>query len=283
MIAALLARRAGFAVRLVDGGPGCPQAAHVHILRDGLGAALAGLDPDLGARLAALTTPAHRWIGADGQDRPAPRLTRAGLVAALSDALAAADIVPETGQAEGLDPAGADLWIDATGGTRALARAFEGRGLGQLRLDDLGQPAPWVTRHWLAGAHGAPFTLVLPGRLYLEGGPDGTRATGPEGATPDLPPGMALPPGPPDTVSRMIGPPVRLAVWTGHRGTVPLILFGDARLQTPPAMGFGLMGVAQQAAALAPSLGKGGDPAPGLTDWAEHLWMGAAMQVSLSD
>jgi hypothetical protein len=37
---------------------------------------------------------------------------------------------------------GADLFIDPTGGTRALFRVAEDQGLGRLTLDDLGEGPP---------------------------------------------------------------------------------------------------------------------------------------------
>ena len=277
-LAALVAHRAGLSVRLFQGGPGTPQERHIHVLRDGVAADLSGLDALLATSLADQTDPGHRWIGPDGTARLAPRLTRAGLIAALDTALAGAAIAVEPGEAETLPPGTATMWIDATGGARALVRAFEARGMGRLSLDDMGEIAVWQTRVWDEGLPDAPFTLVLPGRLYVETHPGLTRATGPLGPEPALPAGYSLPPGPPAASWRMAGPPVRLARWQG----AGVVLFGDARLQTPPAMGFGLMALARQAVILSQALRDGDDPEPALADWAENTWMAAGLQAGLS-
>lgn len=283
-LAALAARAAGAEV-LWAGPPRADapaQAAHIHILRPDIADLLTRLDPALGARQAAATEPAHLWIGADGTRRLAPRLTRARLERVLADACAAAGLGPDPT----LDPLGdpsrwpdpGRLWIDATGAQRALARRADAMGLGALVLDDLGEGQLWQTRLWPAALPGAPFTGVSPGRLYVQADHLETRATGPVGL-PD-PAGLPLPPGPPATVLRMAGPPVRQARFEGGS---PVLLFGDARLQTPPAMGFGLLGAVQQAEILARCLRAGDDPEAALADWAEGIWMGAGLAGAWPD
>lgn len=274
MLAALAVQAAGHEVLWVRGGPGCPQEAHLHILRAAIQPVLAAMDAELGARIAAATEPAHVWRDASGAAHPAPRLTRSGLVAALAAACASRGLVPQENEP---CPADAETWIDATGGARALARRFEATGLGRLDLEDIGTGRAWRTETWAADLPGAPFTQVLPGRAYVETG-GGTRRTMREDAGADLP----RPDGAADRVVRMIAPPLRLARWQALRGASPVILFGDARLQTPPEMGFGLHAVAQQAAILAGALAQRRDPDPPLADWAEAVWINAGMQAAFA-
>jgi hypothetical protein len=258
------------------------QAAHVHILRPEIVAGIARVDPALGARVAAAVEPAHPWIAADGTRRLAPRLTRARLERALAEACAAAGLAPDPA----LDPLGdpalwpdpGRLWIDATGAQRVLARRADALGLGVLALDDLGAGQLWQTRHWPVALPVAPFTWVSPGRLYVQADRHETRATGPVGLTD--PAAVPLPPGLPPVVLKMAGPPVRLARFEGG---CPVLLLGDARLQTPPAMGFGLLGSVQQAGVLAHCLRTGHDPEAALADWAEGMWMGAGLAGALPE
>lgn len=282
LLAALIAHRAGARAFIVAGDADAPQSDHCHILRGGLADRIAGVLPALAQDLRDRTTPDHSWITATGVRHVGPRLTRAGLMTALETGLARACIQITQGRAEAVDPMDADLWIDATGGTRALSRAVEARGGGLLRLDDIGPQTRWKTEIWHRALDGAPFTQIFPGRLYLEAGPDMTMTTGPDTPVGDLQLHRPLPPGAPDHTLSMICPPARMATWIGTDGLPPLVLFGDARLQTSPSMGFGIMGVAQQAEILWAALQDCADPDAGLTDWAEGVWAGAAMQAALS-
>lgn len=273
MLAALVARRHGARVIWHGGGPGCPQESHLHILKTGIDRVLARFDADLGARVAAATEVAHDWRDSCGTARPGPRLTRGALTTALAETCAARGLVARPAPAVLPD---ADLWIDATGGARALARGEEALGRGTLWLDDIGSGAPWRTDIWCRPLPGQATTHVVPGRAYLEQGPGGTIRTGRQDASATLP----VPATPPDRVLRMIAPPLRLARWEG-KGAHP-VLFGDARLQTPPEMGFGVMAVAEQAAVLALALDQGTDPEAALADWAESVWVNAGLQIAFA-
>ena len=278
MLAALVARRHGAEVLWQGGGPGCPQEGHLHILKAGIDRVLTRFDADLGRRVAAAVDPAHDWRDASGPSRtlpsrPGPRLTRQALATALAETCAARGLAPRDAP-QGLSAA--DLLIDATGGARALARRLEAAGRGALWLDDIGLPTPWRTEVWCTPVPGEAVTHIVPGQAYLQQGPDGSLRTGRGDAAAALP----VPDGPPDRVLRMIAPPLRLARWRG-KGT-RLVLFGDARLQTPPEMGFGLMAAAEQAAILDQALAAGKDPEPALADWAESVWVNAGLQIAFA-
>lgn len=278
-LAALAAYAAGVPALWVGRGPSVADAAqgeHIHILRAEIRSELARIDPSLTEQLEDVIEPEHCWIDATGQRRIAPRLTRSGLTGFLSRCCTARGLAP----VHGIDPlAHADLlWIDATGGGRALARLFDNAGHGWLELDDMGAPEQWVTRIWRDPVFGMPTTLVVPGILYLESDATGTRVTGAlDHGAGQLPEALSLPVGPPARNLRMVCPPVRLARWQGS----PLLLLGDARLQTPPSMGFGLLAVVQQAALLADGLRTGSNPEHLLSDWAEAMWLAAGLRSSL--
>ncbi|PWK59098.1 hypothetical protein [Roseicyclus mahoneyensis] len=277
MLAALIGQAAGWRILWQGDGRDSPQAAHLHLVRDVIGPTLTSIDADLGARIAAATDPAHDWRDAGGKTGRAPRLTREGLTAALAAACAARGLAALTTPLPAPGD-GAELWIDATGGARALARRFEAATLGSLTLDDIGTGRLWRSEQWHDRMPSAPYTQVVPGRAYLESGPDGTRRTGLDGATEAL----AGPDKTPVVVSRMVAPPVRLARWKGAAGAPALILFGDARLQTPPDMGFGLLAVAQQAVILHEALTSRSDPERPLAGWAETVWVNAGMQLAFA-
>ncbi|MFN4160264.1 MAG: hypothetical protein ACK4GO_18025 [Gemmobacter sp.] len=297
-LAAILAQRAGLEVDLITLGAGLAedsaQAAHVHILREGVGATLGTLDPDLSRHLHALTERDHRWMRPDGQVYRADRLSREGLMRALRAVLRDRGLHPRAAHTETLSPAAADLWIDASGGSRALLRHAEALGIGQLTLDDLGEPQVWETRLWGRALPGAPFTLVAPGRIYLQSGAGQTRMTGPLLAEPspladprarmappdDLPSMLTHLTDPPDQSWRAVGPPPRLARWSADRDGPRLLPFGDALLQTPPRLGHGLMALAEQAVILQAHLADPGQCLAALTDWGEALWISAALHMS---
>lgn len=285
MLAAMLAHRAGAELSWMSGGPDAPQTPHIHVLRPQIAQVLARIDARLGALISAQTDQDHLWTRAGDPPQRAPRLTRAGLVRALRGRLAEDGLAPLAGNADDLARQhGHDravTWIDATGGTRALARVFESRGQGQLHLEDVGQASVWQTRYWPDHACDTAVTHVVTGQYYIEASCRGVRITGCGEARVIFPDGMVAPDGPSALTWRFIAPPVRRAIWTPAKDAPRLILLGDALLQTPPAMGFGLLGVAQQAALLSETLANGQDCGPELDRWAHSLWGSAAVQDAL--
>jgi len=285
MLAALLAHRTGANLRWMSGGPEAPQTPHIHVLRPEIAAILTRIDARLGTLIAAQTEQAHLWSSSDGATQRAPRLSRAGLLRALRARLAEDGLTPIAGNADDLamqhrhDPD--VIWIDATGGARALSRAFESRGQGQLHLEDVGQASVWQTRYWPDHPCESAFTHVVKGQYYIEVSCHGARVTGCGDASIVFPDGMIAPDGRSGMAWRFIAPPVRRAIWKPAQDAPRLILFGDALLQTPPAMGFGLLGVAQQAALLSEAFAKGSDCGPALEGWAHNVWASAALQDAL--
>ena len=92
MLAALLARRTGCAVRLVENGPGSPQDRHVQLLREGLVQTLGTVDPGLFFDLATV----QRMLaglprGGRGDPPPILLIGDAGLALRLPRAITAPD------------------------------------------------------------------------------------------------------------------------------------------------------------------------------------------------
>lgn len=285
MLAALLAHRAGADLCWMSASPDAPQTPHIHILRPEIAPVLANIDSRLGTLIAAHTDEDHLWRNADGAMQHAPCLKRTGLLHALGARLAEVGLQPIAGDAEDLarqyrhDPA--VTWIDATGGARALARFLESNGQGQIHLEDVGPSRVWQTRYWPDYACDDAFTYISTGQYYIEASSFGIRITGCGAATVRFPEWMVAPDGPPVMTWRFIAPPIRRAIWTPAQNAPHLVLLGDALLQTPPAMGFGLLGVAQQAALLSETIEKGGNCGPELENWAQNAWASAALQEAL--
>jgi hypothetical protein len=127
-LAALVAQNAGAKVDWISTGRTSAHQVHVHILRDGVVDALCALDGELQGPLREWTNPGYRWIDADGRTRTADRLSRAGLMRALESRLCGLGLFPREARAEDLLPQDADLWIDASGGTRAILGSAAGGG-----------------------------------------------------------------------------------------------------------------------------------------------------------
>lgn len=296
-LAAILAQRAGALVDWIA--PRCDlaedsaQAVHVHILRDGVGTTIGTLDPGLARHVDAFTERDHLWLRSDGQKQRGDRLSRRGLIRAIHATVSDRALHPRAAHVESLSPDAADLWIDASGGSRALLRHAETLGFGQLTLDDLGEPQVWETRLWGRNLPGAPFTLVAPGRIYLQSEAGQTRMTGPltaEASPLADPHARAASPShllsmlahltdAPDRSWRAIGPPPRLARFTHANAGPRLLPFGDALLQTPPQLGYGLMALAEQAVILQAHMAAPARCLAELTDWAEALWLSAALHM----
>lgn len=285
MLAALIAHRAGAELCWMSDDPDAPQTPHIHVLRPEIASVLAKIDARLGTLIAAQTDPDHIWSGPDGVLHNAPRLARSGLLRALRARLSEDGLHPIAGNADDLakhhrhDPP--VTWIDASGGTRALSRMFESTGRGQLQLEDVGQASVWQTRYWPDYANDTASTHVVPGQYYIEASRHGLRITGCGDVPMNFPDGMVAPDRPSAMTWRFIAPPVRRAIWRAAPNAPRLILLGDALLQTPPAMGFGLLGVAQQVATLSETLAKGGDCGSELNRWAQNVWASAALQDAL--
>lgn len=287
MLAALIAHKAGLRVHWVTGSDDAPQTPHIHILRDEIVPLLGKIDTRLEQLIRAQMDHDHLWRMADSAPRRASCLTRAGLLAALRARLQEDDLTPLMGQMRDmrLGPCSASdvLWIDATGGARALARALEDQGAGQLLLDDIGTSTLWQTRFWPDHPAEQAFTYVVPGRAYANVSQYGLRITGCGKGFAMLPEVMVPRQIQAAMTWRFIAPPVRRARWKPKAGQSNLLLLGDALLQTPPDMGFGLLGVAQQACLLSQALNDHADPIAQSDEWADGTWSVAGLQAAMRD
>ncbi|WP_162408835.1 hypothetical protein [Acuticoccus sediminis] len=303
LLAAIVYARAGAEVRVfAPPGEASVQAEHVHLVRQEVGELAMRIDADrLGPAVAEAARP--RYFATPGPNgivrREGPHVSRARLCAALHAAASAHGIAmldaarPTRGRRGWAFPDGwtAGTAVDATGGARVLARLLAAGGE-RIVLEDVGDTT-YAETHVLTA--GRPFGAVTArhagcGRtVYFESEGDrtarvtalvqGTRP-GAAGMAGLLGPELAtLVPADARVVAthRMTAPPARRLSWTPsprHRW----FAFGDALVQTPPAMGFGIASAFRQAVALADALATGDDPAAALLGLADAVWAGAGAQ-----